>query len=296
MTGVDHLQKRIINHNKNAKKGTVFSYLQIIVGCILGGAAYPLFLTPGNIAPGGLTGLAMVINYLFHWPVGTVTLILNVPLFLIGWKFMGKRFVLRTLIATVLFSLLIDLLPLKPLTDDPLLSAIFGGVLLGIGLGLILRGEATTGGTDMLARMIHRSIPAISTGMFLMALDCAVVIVAAVAIGVTQALYAIICIYISSKVIDAVMIGFSGNKACFIISGKSDIIMNRILTELERGVTQLSAKGGYTGEERPTLMCVVSRMEVTAVKNVVRDEDENAFMIVVDAHEAIGDGFSGYQD
>ena len=290
------MQKRIISHSKNAKNGTVFSYLQIIVGCILGGAAYPLFLTPGNIAPGGLTGLAMVINYLFHWPVGTVTLILNVPLFLIGWKFMGKRFVLRTLIATVLFSLLIDLLPLKPLTDDPLLSAIFGGVLLGIGLGLILRGEATTGGTDMLARMIHRSIPAISTGMFLMALDCAVVIVAAVAIGVTQALYAIICIYISSKVIDAVMIGFSGNKACFIISGKSDIIMNRILTELERGVTQLSAKGGYTGEERPTLMCVVSRMEVTAVKNVVRDEDENAFMIVVDAHEAIGDGFSGYQD
>lgn len=290
------MQKRIIDHNKSTKKENIFSYLQIIVGCILGGAAYPLFLTPGNIAPGGLTGLAMVINYLFHWPVGTVTLILNMPLFIFGWKFMGKRFILRTLIATLLFSLLIDLLPLKPLTDDPLLSAIFGGVLLGIGLGLILRGEATTGGTDMLARMIHRSVPAISTGMFLMALDCAVVIVAAVAIGITQALYAIICIYISSKVIDTVMIGFSGNKACFIISTRSEVIMNRILTEMERGVTELSAKGGYTGEDRPTLMCVVSRMEVTAIKNIVRDEDENAFMIVVDAHEAIGDGFSGYQD
>lgn len=290
------MQKRIKDHNKSTKKENIFSYLQIIVGCILGGAAYPLFLTPGNIAPGGLTGLAMVINYLFHWPVGTVTLILNVPLFIFGWKFMGKRFILRTLIATLLFSLLIDLLPLKPLTDDPLLSAIFGGVLLGIGLGLILRGEATTGGTDMLARMIHRSVPAISTGMFLMALDCAVVIVAAVAIGITQALYAIICIYISSKVIDTVMIGFSGNKACFIISTRSEVIMNRILTEMERGVTELSAKGGYTGEDRPTLMCVVSRMEVTAIKNIVRDEDENAFMIVVDAHEAIGDGFSGYQD
>ncbi len=290
------MQKRIIDHNKSTKKENIFSYLQIIVGCILGGAAYPLFLTPGSIAPGGLTGLAMVINYLFHWPVGTVTLILNMPLFIFGWKFMGKRFILRTLIATLLFSLLIDLLPLKPLTDDPLLSAIFGGVLLGIGLGLILRGEATTGGTDMLARMIHRSVPAISTGMFLMALDCAVVIVAAVAIGTTQALYAIICIYISSKVIDTVMIGFSGNKACFIISTRSEVIMNRILTEMERGVTELSAKGGYTGEDRPTLMCVVSRMEVTAIKNIVRDEDENAFMIVVDAHEAIGDGFSGYQD
>lgn len=285
-----------IKHNRESMNGIIFSYLQIIIGCILGGAAYPLFLTPGNIAPGGLTGVAMVVNYLFHWPVGTVSLILNVPLFLFGWRFMGKRFILRTLIATVLFSLLIDILPLKPLTDDPLLSAIFGGVLLGIGLGLILRGEATTGGTDMLARMIHRSVPAITTGMFLMALDCAVVVVAAVAIGVTQALYAIICIFISSKVIDAVMVGFSGNKACFIISERNEVIMNRILKELERGVTQLSSKGGYTGRERPTLLCVVSRMEVTAVKNVVRDEDEKAFMIVVDAHEAIGDGFSGYQD
>lgn len=290
------MNNRIKSHKRNSTNGKLFSYLQIIIGCVLGGAAYPLFLTPGNIAPGGLTGVAMVINYLFHWPVGTVTLILNVPLFIFGWKFMGKRFVLRTLIATILFSLLIDLLPLKPLTDDPLLSAIFGGVLLGIGLGLILRGEATTGGTDMLARMIHRSVPAISVGMFLMALDCAVVVIAAVVIGVTQALYAIICIFISSKVIDAVMIGFSGNKACFIISGKSETIKNRILTELERGVTELSAKGGYTGEKRPTLLCVVSRMEVTAVKNVVREEDENAFMIIVDAHEAIGDGFSGYQD
>ena len=285
-----------MKRNRSAKNEIIFSYLQIMIGCILGGAAYPLFLTPGNIAPGGLTGIAMVTNYLFHWPVGTVTLILNVPLFLFGWKFMGKRFVLRTLIATILFSLLIDLLPLKPLTEDPLLSAVFGGVLLGIGLGLILRGEATTGGTDMLARMIHRSVPAISTGMFLLALDCAVVVVAAVAIGITQALYAIICIFISSKVIDAVMVGFSGNKACFIISNKNETILSRILTELERGVTKLSAKGGYTGEERPTLLCVVSRMEVTAVKNIVRDEDENAFMIVVDAHEAIGDGFSGYQD
>ena len=290
------MQKRIMKRNRSAKNEIIFSYLQIMIGCILGGAAYPLFLTPGNIAPGGLTGIAMVTNYLFHWPVGTVTLILNVPLFLFGWKFMGKRFVLRTLIATILFSLLIDLLPLKPLTEDPLLSAVFGGVLLGIGLGLILRGEATTGGTDMLARMIHRSVPAISTGMFLLALDCAVVVVAAVAIGITQALYAIICIFISSKVIDAVMVGFSGNKACFIISNKNETILSRILTELERGVTKLSAKGGYTGEERPTLLCVVSRMEVTAVKNIVRDEDENAFMIVVDAHEAIGDGFSGYQD
>lgn len=285
-----------MKRNRSAKNEIIFSYLQIMIGCILGGAAYPLFLTPGNIAPGGLTGIAMVTNYLFHWPVGTVTLILNVPLFLFGWKFMGKRFVLRTLIATILFSLLIDLLPLKPLTEDPLLNAVFGGVLLGIGLGLILRGEATTGGTDMLAWMIHRSVPAISTGMFLMALDCAVVVVAAVAIGITQALYAIICIFISSKVIDAVMVGFSGNKACFIISNKNETILNRILTELERGVTKLSAKGGYTGEERPTLLCVVNRMEVTAVKNIVRDEDENAFMIVVDAHEAIGDGFSGYQD
>lgn len=127
-------------------------WTQIVLGCIIGGAAYPLFLTPCNIAPGGLTGVGMILNYLFQFPIGTTALVLNIPLFIMGYRSMGHVFVIRSLVATVLFSLAIDILQLQPLTSDPMLGAIFGGALMGVGLGLILRGGATTGGTDMLAK------------------------------------------------------------------------------------------------------------------------------------------------
>ena len=278
------------------KRDLVLSYCQIILGCVIGGAAYPMFLTPNNIAPGGLTGVAIILNYLFTLPVGTVSLLMNIPLFIIGFRSIGKSFAFRSLIATVLFSLAIDILPLKPVTSDPLLATLYGGVLLGIGLGLILRGGATTGGTDMVARMVHHRLPFMSVGSFLFALDCAVVLATGIIMGTSEALYALIAIFLSSKVIDAVMIGLSGSKSCFIVSHAWEKIMGRIMSEMERGVTQLEARGGYTGEKRPTLLCVISRTEVMTLKRIVREEDENAFMIIVDAHEAIGEGFSGINE
>ncbi len=277
-------------------KETRMAWAQILLGCVLGAAAYPLFLTPNNIAPGGITGVAVILYYLFKFPVGTVSLLLNIPLFIAGYRTMGRLFAFRSLVATVIFSLLIDILPLEPMTVDPLLGTVFGGVVLGIGLGLIIRGGATTGGTDMLARMVHRKFQFISTGTFLFAFDFLVVICAGIFVGTTEALYALINIYIASKVIDAVMIGFSGNKACLIISPEWEKIRDRIMKDMDRGVTLLSARGGYTGEDRPTVLCVVSRQEVMAVKNIVREEDEGAFMIILEAHEAIGDGFAGIQD
>ena len=272
------------------------AYIQIIIGCFLGGAAYPLFLTPNHIAPGGLTGIAVILNYLLNLPVGTVSLLLNVPLFIAGYRTMGRTFAFRSLIATMLFSLLIDVLPLRPVTEDPLLSTLFGGVLLGLGLGLILRGGSTTGGTDMLAKIVHRHMQFISTATFLFAFDFLVVTASGVFMGTTEALYALINIYVTSRVIDGVMMGFSGNKACLIISSSWESIMQRIMKEMDRGITLLSARGGYTGEERPTIYCVISRVEIMALKRIVREEDENAFMTIMDAHEAIGDGFSGLQD
>jgi len=270
-----------------------FSYFQIALGSLIGAAAYPLFMTPNRIAPGGLTGAAMILNHLFSLPVGTVSLALNFPLFLIGWRTMGRVFAFRSLIATVLFSALIDLLPLQPMTMDPLLATLYGGIMLGAGLGLILRGGATTGGTDMMARMVHRRIPVITVGAFLFAFDFAVVATAGLLIGTSEALYALINIFLSAKMIDVVMAGFSGSKACLVISPAWERIRERIMTEMDRGVTELEARGGYTGERRPTLLCVVNRMEVTAVKRIIREEDERAFVIVVDATEAIGDGFDG---
>jgi len=269
-----------------------FSYAQIAFGALVGGAAYPLFLTPNRIAPGGVTGVATILNHLLHWPVGTVSLALNIPLFLIGYRAMGKVFAFRSLIATILFSLFIDILPLQPMTGDPLLGALYGGVLLGVGLGLIMRGGATTGGSDMIARMVHKRFPFISTGAFLFAIDFAVVLAAGFLIGTTEALYALINIFLTAKVMDVVIIGFSSNKACFVISPRWQEISDRIMRDMNRGVTRLTARGGFTGDERPTLLCVISRSEIIAFKRILREEDENAFVIIVEAHEAIGDGFS----
>ena len=149
---------------KTHKREILLAYAQIAIGSVIGAAAYPAFLIPNNIAPGGLTGVGTILNYLAGWPVGITALILNIPLFLIGYRTMGKIFAFRSLVATVLFSILIDILPLQPVSQDPLLGTLFGGVVMGIGLGLILRGGATTGGSDMIARMVHRrfnfSLPA----------------------------------------------------------------------------------------------------------------------------------------
>ena len=285
-----------IQMGNKRKKEIIEAYAQIVIGCVIGAAAYPTFLVPNNIAPGGLTGVATILNYLFQWPVGTVSLILNVPLFLIGYRTMGKIFAFRCLVATLLFSVLIDILPLKAISVepvlDPLLGTLFGGGLLGVGLGLILRGGATTGGTDMIARMVHRRFNFISVGMFLFALDFVVVIAAALTISGEKALYALINIYICSKVIDSVMVGFGENKACFVMTGAWEKVTQRVMDEVGRGVTYLEARGAYSGKSQPVVMCVASRQEMTTLKRIVQEEDEKAFMFITEAHETLGEGFS----
>lgn len=274
------------------KREILMAYAQIFIGSVIGAAAYPAFLIPNNIAPGGLTGVATILNYLAGWPVGITSLVLNIPLFLFGYRTMGKIFAFRSLVATALFTILIDILPLGLVSEDPLLGTLFGGVVLGIGLGLILRGGATTGGSDMVARMVHRRFSFITVGMFLFALDFLVVLAATVFIGGTQALYAMIDIYVCGRVIDAVMVGFGGNKACFVMTDAWQKITGRVLNEIERGCTLLEARGAYSGRSRPVVMCVMSRQEMTALKRIVQEEDEKAFMFITEAHEALGEGFS----
>ena len=273
------------------KNEQLLAYLQIIIGCLLGAMAYPLFLTPNHISPGGLTGIAMVFNYLFDWPVGTTSLLMNVPLFLIGWRAMGRVFVFRSLIAAILFSVLIDFIPLPVATMEPLLGAVFGGVLLGVGLGLILRGGATTGGTDMAARMLHKKFQHISVGTILFSIDCISVLMAGISIEVEYALYALICIYISDKVVDMVMTGVTREKACYIISAQHEPIKQEIMQKLERGVTVLHGEGGWSRADRPVLLSILSAQEVGAVKSIVRAHDEAAFVFISDAHEVLGEGF-----
>ena len=172
--------KKMTDWLKTRKGETVWGYMQIVAGCLIGGAAYPLFLVPNDIAPGGVSGLAMILNYLFNLPIGVMSMIMNVPLFFLGYKSMGKRFAFRSLVAMVLFSVSIDLLKFEAMTVDPLLGSLYGGIVLGAGVGLIMRGGATTGGSDMLARIIHRAIPFIGVGMILFLIDFVVVVLAGV--------------------------------------------------------------------------------------------------------------------
>lgn len=278
--------------NKAWRKETLIAYAQIVLGCIIGGAAYPMFLVPNNIAPGGLTGVATVLNFLMGVPVGLTSMLMNIPLFILGYKAMGRVFVVRSFIATVLFSMSIDLIKVPAVTMDPLLGTLYGGVLLGIGLGLILRGGATTGGTDMVARMVHSRFPFISVGMFLMMIDGLVVVLAGVCVGLNEGLYAMIAIFVSSKLIDMVMAGLTQTRACYIITSATDAVTDRIMKEMDRGVTHLMAKGAYSGTARPVILCVLSSQEVVKLKDIVREEDEKAFMFITGAHEALGEGFS----
>ncbi len=278
--------------NKAARREQMLAWLQIVLGCVIGAAAYPTFLDPGKIAPGGLTGVAMILKHLWGWDIGITSLILNIPLFIVGYKAMGRLFAFRSLVATVLFSLMIDLLPLKAIPVEPILGTLYGGLLLGVGLGFILRGGATTGGTDMAARMVHKYLPFLSVGMFLFLIDCIVVVAAWIFIGSSEALYALICIFISGKAVDMVMLGLSSNKACFVITSEWERVSQRLMTEMDRGVTQLSARGAYSGTERPVVLCVLPPQEVSRLKAIVRQEDEKAFMFITEAHEALGEGFS----
>lgn len=277
---------------KHLKNERLIAYIEIVLGCLIGGSAYPLFLVPNNIAPGGLTGIATIFNYLWGWPVGITSMALNLPLFVIGWKAMGKVFVFRSLVATLLFSAFIDLLQLPPLTDDILLGSVYGALVLGVGLGLILRGGATTGGSDMIARMVHKKFPIVTVGMFLFMVDCAVILCAAFTMSTRAALYALICIFVSARAVDLVLAGFGSAKACFIITNRAESISGRIMREMERGVTMLSATGAYSGKNHTLLISVVTQREVIPMKKIVRQEDEKAFMFITDTHETLGEGFS----
>ena len=278
-------------HKQWLTRENLIAWGQIVLGCLIGALAYPWFLVPNHIAPGGLTGLATVFNYLFGWPVGTTSLLMNIPLFLIGFKAMGGGFAIRSLAATLLFSLFIDLLPLGCLTQDPMLASVFGGALLGAGIGLILRAGATTGGTDMAARMVHKHLPYLSVGMILFAIDGIVVVLAGIYIHIEHALYAFISIYVSSMLINVVVDGLTTEKACYVITSSYEQVKTEVMAELNRGVTLLSAKGGFSGEERPILLCVVSAQEVARLKMIVRRTDDKAFVFISDAHEVLGEGF-----
>ena len=264
----------------------------VATGLFISSIAYKVFLIPNQVVSGGFTGTGQLLNHFTGLSVGTLNILLNVPLFLISMKSMGLRFGLRSLIAMFGLSLLIDLLPFPRATDDLLLAAVYGGVTMGIGFGLILRGSATTGGTDMLAALLHRLLPQIRVSIGIFLIDGLVIVASAFVFEPQSAMYGLISAFISNVLVDVVLEGPNAAHAYFIISDKSEEIARHILDEMDRGVTALSAMGMYKRTEKKVLLCVVNRFQTMYLRRVVFAVDPDAFVFSTRANEVLGEGFS----
>ena len=276
-------------------------YFLIVLGALVQAVGLRLFLVPAQLASGGISGISQLINHFTGWPIGLMVLIGNLPLFLLGWRMLGgRRFALRTLVAVVTYSLCTDVLlwlpffPAGGLTDDLVLNSLYGAVVSGIGYGLVYRGQGTSGGSDILARILHRWRGISMTQSYLMT-DAVVILSAGFVFGWQKALYAVITLYVSGLVVDTTMEGSGTVRTALIITGKCREVSQQVLTEMERGVTLLEGTGAYTGERRPVLYCVVTRSEVQQLKTIVHEADPQAFMVVGAAHEALGEGFQSFK-
>ena len=281
-----------INFRKEGKQ-LLKDYALIVLGTFLAALSLPLFFLPYDIAPGGISGISTVLASVLPLSVGLISFVLNVPLFLIGWRTVGWRFAVRSFIAMSLMSLFIDLVPVRDVSGNVMLASVFGGVLLGVGLGLVVRAGATTGGTDMAAKMIHSRVAFLPIAAILFLIDGLVVAVAALAFGLQAALWALIALFVSSQAMDSVIKGFNTAMQFLIITREPDEIVRRIHGDLDRGCTRLKAFGTYSGEEMGALLCVVARTEAARLKKVIAEADPNAFVTVCDVHEALGEGFTG---
>lgn len=268
-----------------------------------GGVAFSIqcIYDPISLVTGGFTGLAIIIKEFTSEiieggiPLWLTNVALNVPVFLIAWKMKGKNFIGRTLAGTFLLSAWLYVIPSVDLTQgDYILSALFGGCIGGVGMGLILSAKATTGGTDMVATLIQQRLRHYSIVQIMQILDGLIVLLGLFVFGIRAALYAIVAIFITSKVSDALMEGFKFSKAAFIITDRYDTVAKKILEELDRGVTGLKATGMYSGADKCMLYCVVSQKEIVRVKEIVAEVDPAAFVIVSDAREVLGEGFQEY--
>lgn len=271
---------------------TLRGYLGVLLGVAITAFGLTWFLIPSKIAAGGVSGLATVTYHVFNFPVGLTMLALNIPLFIASITVIGTMFGLRTLFGTVLISVFVDLFArwAVPITSDSLLAAIYGGVIIGIGLGIAFRSGGSTGGTDMAAQLISRFFP-ISVGTALLIVDGIVIALAGVVFGPELALYALISVFITTKTIDIVQEGKTYAKAAMIISNDNDKIAASILTNLQRGATALQGKGVFTGTDRDVLYVIITRSELTKLRKLVHEVDANAFLVISDVHEVLGEGF-----
>lgn len=270
-------------------------YLLIAAGALLQALAIRLFLVPSNLVNGGISGLAQLINYYTGWPIGLMILLGNLPLFLLGWRFLGgPRFILRTAFAVVAVSFFTDflvfLMPPDGLTPDLVLNTLYGGLVSGIGYGLVYLGQGTSGGSDILARILNHW-RGVSLSQSYLLTDALIMFLAGLTFSWENALYALVMLYISGIAAEATSEGSNVVRTVLIITNQPEPIKQVILYEMQRGVTEITARGGFTGIERTVLYCVISRSEVAQIKALVREVDSKAFIVIGQAHEALGEGF-----
>ncbi len=267
----------------------------ILIGALVQAVALRLFLVPAELVSGGISGVAQLIHHYTSFPIGLMVLLGNIPLFILGWQYLGgPRFAIRTILSIVVFSLFTDILvfflPAEGVTDELVLNTIYGGLLLGIGLGIVYRGRGTSGGSDILGRILNRHIGMTISQAYLFT-DSLVVLGAGFVFGWTKALYGLVLIYVSGLAAESALQGMSVVRSAMIITTQTDAIAQAIMRDLERGVTILSGSGAYTGEPKNVIYCAVSRMEINRLRILVHDLDPKAFMVIGQAQEALGEGF-----
>jgi uncharacterized membrane-anchored protein YitT (DUF2179 family) len=278
---------------------TAKAYAFILVGALIQAFAMRLFLIPSKLVSGGISGIAQLVNHYTAWPVGLMVLVGNAPLFILGWRYLGgPRFALRTAVSVAAFSLFTDVLafflPVNGITDDTVLNTLYGGIVLGIGLGLVYRGQGTSGGSDILGRILNHKF-GISISQAYLATDSLVVLSAGFVFGWTLALYALVMIYVSGVAAELASEGTSIYRAAMIITDEIQEVSKTILTNLERGVTVLEGTGAYTNKDRPVLYCVITQSETHQLKALVQEIDPDAFMVIGHVHEALGEGFKPFK-
>ena len=273
----------------------VVKYALITIGAAIGAVGFQFFMFPNAIVSGGLIGIAQIVNRLTGLPVGAFSIVLNVPLFIIAWKQFGLGFIISSFAGTVLYSVFIDAAAMTNIvaTTDPMLASIIGGVIKGLGLGTIYYVGATTGGVDIVARILRRRFPYINFGTLILLMDAVIIAAYAWIFKIYEsAMYSLICMFVMSRAVDLVLYGLDNSNICYIVSEHTDDIVSEItLGQLHRGVTLLHAEGAYSHEEKQVIMCVIKRPQIAAIRRMVRAIDPKAFMVVTDAKNVFGKGF-----
>lgn len=266
-------------------------YALVVIGAFLVAVSFNVFLLPLEVASGGVAGISTITSHTFGWEPSVVQAALNIPLFIGGVLILGKNFGLKSLLGTIVLPFFVYLTSGLPAgTTDPLLGAIFGGMGVGLGLGIVFRGKASTGGIDLAAQILHKYFH-LPLGICLAVFDGLIVLTAAFVFSLEQGLYALIGLFVTSRTIDFVQVGLNTSKNVMVITDKTDEMRTSILREIDRGVTVLEATGGYTDENRKILMCVVAQNEFVRMTQLVRRVDSNAFVVVMNATEVLGEGF-----